>query len=180
MEGDIAFRLKRSRRARRMRLVVYGDGSVVLTTPYGLQESAVDKFLAGQKQWVLQKLEFFKRADLQAVPRRSRREYLEHKERARVLVHERIGFFNAIYNYSFNVITIRTQKSRWGSCSRKGNLNFNYRLLFLPESHQDYIIVHELCHLQEFNHSKKFWALVEKTVPAYVAIRKDLSKHPLR
>ena len=163
-----------------MRLVVYCDGSVVLTAPYGLRESIVKKFLADQKQWLLGKLSFFKKAGLRAIPRRSRREYLAHRERARSLVQERVDFFNASYGFSFNTISIRNQKSRWGSCSRKGNLNFNYRLLLLPETHQDYIIVHELCHLQEFNHSPKFWALVEKTVPDYAAIKKDLRKHPLR
>ena len=180
MDGDISYKLNRSRRARRMRLVVYCDGSVVLTTPYGLQESVGEKFLADQRRWVLQKLQFFKRAVLRAMPRRSRKEYLAHRERARALVHERVDFFNASYGFSFNAITIRDQRSRWGSCSRKGNLNFNYRTLFLPASYQDYIIVHELCHLQEFNHSKKFWELVGKTVPDYAAIKKDLRKRLLR
>jgi len=180
MEGAISYKLKRSRRARRMRLVVYCDGSVVLTTPYGLRESIVEKFLADQKQWLLTKLSFFKRAGLRAIPRRSRREYLANRERARALVQERIGVFNAHYSFSFNAISIRNQKSRWGSCSRKGNLNFNYKILSLPESHQDYIIVHELCHLQEFNHSKKFWALVQKAIPNYVAIKKNLRRHQLR
>jgi predicted metal-dependent hydrolase len=83
---------------------------------------------------------------------------------------------NAIYGYRFNRVSIRNQKTCWGSCSRKGNLNFNYRILFLPERTQNYIIAHELSHLAEFNHSKKFWALVARTSPEYAAIRKELRR----
>lgn len=101
----------------------------------------------------------------------SRRAYLKHKEQARVLAHERIAHYNTFYNFKVNRISIKNTKSRWGSCSKKGNLNFNYKIALLPAELADYVIVHELCHLAEFNHSQKFWDLVEKTIPNYKIIR---------
>ncbi|PIR82522.1 hypothetical protein COU20_01840 [Candidatus Kaiserbacteria bacterium CG10_big_fil_rev_8_21_14_0_10_59_10] len=106
--------------------------------------------------------------------RRSTRHYRVYKEAARALVHERLVHFNSIYRFTYRRVFIKNGRSRWGSCSEKGNLNFNYKVLFLPEKLSDYIIVHELCHLGEFNHSPRFWALVERTLPHHAALRKEL------
>ncbi len=73
-------------------------------------------------------------------------------------------------------IGVRNQKGRWGSCSRNGSLNFNFRVVYLPPPLVDYIVVHELCHLGELNHSKKFWSLVSQAVPDYRLMRKKLRK----
>jgi predicted metal-dependent hydrolase len=100
--------------------------------------------------------------------------YLNYKEKARDMIKERLAHYNSFYNYEYKRIAIKNHKSRWGSCSKKGNLNFNYRLVHLPQRLSDYVIVHELCHLGEFNHSKRFWALVEKTIPDWRARRKEL------
>jgi predicted metal-dependent hydrolase len=102
--------------------------------------------------------------------------YLVHKEKAREMVRERLEHYNAFYHFPYKRIAIKNQKSRWGSCSEKGNLNFNYRLVHLPPPLADYVVVHELCHLGEFNHSKRFWALVEQTVPDWRARRAALTK----
>ena len=128
----------------------------------------------------------------------NRKEYLAHKESARKLVHERLEYFNRFYGFKYNKVSIRNQKTRWGSCSRHGNLNFSYKLALLwnnPSSTEsprgelargepvesvegrrmvDYIIVHELCHLQEFNHSHTFWALVAQQFPDYKSVIKKL------
>ena len=106
--------------------------------------------------------------------RRNRRNYLKHKEQARALVHARLAYFNAHYAVVLRKVFIKNLKSRWGSCSERGNLNFNYKILFLPPEVADYIIVHELCHLREFNHSPKFWALVEEVVPNQKQLRRAL------
>ena len=103
-----------------------------------------------------------------------RRHYLKHKELARVLVKAKLEHFNQHYGFKYNRISIRNQRSRWGSCSKQGNLNFNYRIIFLPPALADYLIVHELCHLQEFNHSRAFWALVTQTIPHYQTVRREL------
>ena len=106
----------------------------------------------------------------------NRKDFLAHKERARALAKDRLAYFNGICNLSYGRISIRNQKTRWGSCSRKGNLNFNYKIVLLPPRHADYIIAHELCHLKELNHSKRFWDLVAELIPDHRAIRAELRK----
>lgn len=177
MENKIFYEVKRSRRARRTRLSVYGDGRVVVTSPFSTKQTDIEKFVADKKRWLLEKINFLKRAGSSRAGRvLTRRDYLENKNRALFLVRERVEFYNKIYGFKFNKIFIRNQKTRWGSCSKKGNLSINYKIVFLPKNHQDYIIAHELCHLKEFNHSKKFWALVAKTFPDYPDIKKELRK----
>jgi len=106
----------------------------------------------------------------------TRWDYKKYKENARSLVHKKIGELNAHYGFKVGRVSIRNTKSRWGSCSKQGNLNFNYKILFLPPHIADYIIVHELCHIKEFNHSTNFWNLVAELVPNHKAIRKELKQ----
>ncbi len=94
-------------------------------------------------------------------------QYNLHKECARALVHRRLEHWNQFYNFTYKRVSIKDTSSRWGSCSDLGNLNFNYRIVFLPIELVDYLIVHELCHLGELNHSKSFWELVSRAVPEY-------------
>ena len=125
------------------------------------------------------KIFFFKRFKKTFPKKLGKKHYLQHKNQALELATSRTHFFNETYQVVFNKIKIRNQKTRWGSCSTKGNLSFNYRILFLSEKARDYIIVHELCHLKEFNHSKNFWALVEKVFPDYAEIRKEIKNNKL-
>ena len=104
------------------------------------------------------------------------RNYLQHKNQARCLVRQRLDHYNQFYNFKYYRVSIKDQRSRWGSCSRLGNLNFNYRLAYLPDGLVDYIIVHELCHLKEFNHSPRCWQLVVQTIPDYLERRQALRK----
>src|SRR3989344_5298752 len=106
--------------------------------------------------------------------RRNSRQYLRVREYSRALVHARIRHFNASYGHPIRKIFIKNHKSRWGSCSERGNLNFNYKVFFLPAEIADYIIVHELCHLAELNHSPRFWKLVERTIPHHRVLRRRL------
>lgn len=104
----------------------------------------------------------------------SKSEYLKYKNQALDLVKNKLEHFNQFYNFKYNKVTVRNQSTRWGSCSKSGNINFNYKLALLSESLVDYVVVHELCHLGEFNHSKKFWDLVARTVPDYKERRQEL------
>lgn len=106
--------------------------------------------------------------------KKNRKEYLACKESARQLVLERIKHYNDFYQFKVGRISIKNQKSRWGSCSKKGNLNFNYKIIFLPKEVADYVVVHELCHLGQFNHSPAFWQLVAQTLPQYQELKKKL------
>ena len=100
--------------------------------------------------------------------------YLLHREAARRLAYVHIARFAPHYGVQVRSISIRDQKTRWGSCSRNGTLCFNYRIALLPPRCAEYVIVHELCHLLEFNHSRRFWGLVAKTVPEHRVIRRHL------
>ena len=127
-----------------------------------------------------------KRAGRRRVKRRrpasraSKKQYTEHKSAALALVTARLAHFNQVYGLTWKSVSIRNQKTRWGSCSRRGALHFNYRLVLLPPHLADYVIVHELCHLKEFNHSKKFWQEVERTLPDWRAARRELKKISLK
>lgn len=100
--------------------------------------------------------------------------YQEHKELARAAVHARLEYWSSHLGCTYKRVAIRNQKTRWGSCSEDGNLNFSYKLIFLPDELFDYVIVHELCHLKELNHSHRFWALVESVIPDYRMRIKEL------
>jgi predicted metal-dependent hydrolase len=102
----------------------------------------------------------------------------KYKNQALSLVTERLNYFNQFYNFTYGTIRIRNQKTRWGSCSKRGNLSFNYKIALLSPELADYIIVHELCHIGQFNHSQNFWNLVGRVLPNYQALRHAL-KHPI-
>ena len=126
--------------------------------------------------WVLSKIDYFLRLGKTVRIYGGKREYKKHREQARLFVMEKVEKINKIYNLSFGRVSIRNQKSRWGSCSKKRNLNFNYKIIFLSERLAEYIVAHELCHLQEFNHSRNFWNLLSAAVPDYQRCRKALRK----
>jgi predicted metal-dependent hydrolase len=102
--------------------------------------------------------------------------YMQYKEVARSVVVERVAYWAPICGVSVKRIAIRDQKRRWGSCSSLGNLNFNYKVLFLPACLRDYIIIHELCHLKQLNHGPLFWQEVALHCPAYLEIEAELRR----
>ncbi|NTW22566.1 M48 family metallopeptidase [Candidatus Falkowbacteria bacterium] len=121
-------------------------------------------------------------------PRRKRRvtatgaelkKYRTHREEARRRISELLIRVSSHYGLKYGRVAIRNQRRSWGSCSQAGNLNFNYRILFLPEHLQEYIVAHELCHLKEFNHGPFFWKHVSSYVPSYKKIRKELKTIPI-
>ncbi len=175
----ITYAIRQSKRARRMRLAVYCDGSVVMTTPLNLPEGVAERFITEKISWLLNKLKFFDQFKKKMEPKKNRKDYLRYKNTAYHLILAKIKYFNEIYKFKFNKINIRNQKTRWGSCSNKNNLSFNYKIINLPEQIQNYVIVHELCHLKEFNHSKKFWNLVVETIPNYLEVRNTLRRREL-
>ncbi len=167
------YELKRSKRARTMRLSVYPDARVVVTAPQLFGFGAIERFVAKHSDWISRHVE---RARTRTVVRIKKSEIPELKRRALALASARCGHFGTVYGLTYKKISIRAQKTRWGSCSRDGNLSFNYKVAVLPTHIVDYIIVHELCHRAEMNHSGKFWDLVGKTIPQHRAVRGELRR----
>lgn len=97
--------------------------------------------------------------------------------RALQRLRQRIEFYHARIGGDFGRVTVRDQRSRWGSCSSRHNLNFNWKLIMAPPQVLDYVVIHELCHLHEFNHSPRFWARVESQMPDYAIWKKWLKEH---
>ncbi|HEY8326419.1 MAG TPA: SprT family zinc-dependent metalloprotease [Ktedonobacterales bacterium] len=100
-----------------------------------------------------------------------------YRRQAHAVIDERLAHWNAHYGFTWTRVAIKEQKTRWGSCSRRGALNFNWRLLLAPLPALDYVVIHELCHLKEPNHAPAFWALVAQTCPDYREWRGWLRRH---
>lgn len=173
-QANIDYTLRVHARARRLRLSIYYDGRCVVTTPLRVTEGLVEKFLHEKSEWILGKLDHFKKANIIPPKKFSKQEIALYKKEALALAENHLAYFNQFYGFTYKKVTIRNQKTRWGSCSKAGNINFNYKIALLPPELADYIVVHELCHLGQMNHSLKFWELVARTVPEYKALRKKL------
>ncbi|MEK7539971.1 MAG: SprT family zinc-dependent metalloprotease [Patescibacteria group bacterium] len=174
--GVFEFDLRVSRRARHLRLSVAQNGAVAVTLPHCLPEFWVERFLRENAEWLQSKLRRIHSLSPPLALKGSVAEYKRYKEEARGLAKNRLEFFNQIYGFQYKRISIRNQGTRWGSCSRNKNLNFNYKVVLLPPTVADYIFVHELCHVVEMNHSRKFWAQVERTIPDWKARRRELRR----
>lgn len=176
LEGKtVCYNLKRYRTSRCVKIILHSNGEVVVTAPFWVRNKFIEKFLCEKGAWLNRKIEKAVRCGERAgVDEKS--DYMGNKEGARRLVKNKLTYFNSHYNFQYQRIAIRNQRTLWGSCSSKNNLNFNYRIVFLPEHLQNYLIVHELCHLKELNHSGKFWLLVEEKIPDYKKNRKELKE----
>ncbi|MBX4197762.1 M48 family metallopeptidase [Candidatus Parcubacteria bacterium] len=174
---EISYKIKRSRRARRVSITVHHSGEIVVTLPLLASPFVAEKFVKRKSDWIRRMQEKLrKRFANKTIINQTRKDYLKHKKRALIFIKARLEHYNRIYNFNYKRIAIKNQRSRWGSCSSKGNLNFNYALVHLPLELADYIVVHELCHLKELNHSKKFWDLVGLTIPDYKSRRMTLKR----
>ena len=178
MQEKISYQLKRSKRAKNLRLTVRCN-AVTVTAPIGVSAFFIDRFVKQKASWIKEKLSYFKGIDNSKIKRFSKKDYIKHKAEAFDLLNRRVLFFSQKHDFVFNNLRIKNQKTRWGSCSGKGNINLNYKIMFLPQEVQDYIIVHELCHLKEMNHSKRFWSLVEEIISDYKSIKSHLRKTSL-
>tara|TARA_B100001964_G_C13963139_1_gene478580 strand:+ start:88 stop:660 length:573 start_codon:yes stop_codon:yes gene_type:complete len=165
---------RKSKRAKRVSVRVYPDTSVIITVPQRIPYFFAQDFFYTNIQWIEKKVQEYTTSRISLSSSGTKEEYLQYKEVVRNIILEKIARYNAFYCFSYNRLSIRNQKTRWGSCSSDKNLNFNYQLYFLPERMIDYVVVHELCHLAELNHSQRFWQLVGQTIPAYKNIEKEM------
>lgn len=165
---NIPYRVIRSKR-KTIALHITKNGEVEVRAPYHFPENKISPFVLAHQDWILKhlnKLSAQKEA-LSTVPKLTEQELCVLREKAKILLPQRVEFYAKQMGITYGNITIRCQKTRWGSCSAKGNLNFNCLLLLTPEWVIDYVVVHELCHRKEMNHSAAFWREVEKAYPNY-------------
>lgn len=179
MTKNINYTLRQNIRAKRIKITVCYDGSVVITKPNYINQTIIDRFLADKSNWIINKINYFKTFTQKPIYKYPKNDYKIKKEQSRKLVLNRISRFNKIYQFVYNKVSIKNQQTRWGSCSSKKNLNFNYKIIYLPEKQQDYLIVHELCHLKEMNHSRRFWEQVARTIPNYKILKNSLKNQKL-
>lgn len=147
------------------------DLSVTVRAPRGASAKYIEQILQEKAAWINKHIEQMKRKRAQYESQNSRQfteqEIRELANQALEYIPKRVSYFAKIVGVDYGRITIRNQKTRWGSCSAKGNLNFNCLLMLTPPEVIDYVVVHELCHRKEMNHSKAFWSEVEKVLPDY-------------
>ena len=160
-------------------LEIKAGGEVFARIPARFSDWELKRFLEEHKGWIFDKLRLSReRKENRKAVEAPRMEEMTAAEIARMKERflERVRHYSGLMGITFGRITVRNQKTRWGSCSEKGNLNFNYLLYFLPKELLDYVVVHELAHRRHMNHSGEFWAEVEKYFPEYKESRKKLKK----
>ncbi len=173
-DKEYAYRLRRNLRSVRLRLVISADGTLRVSAPTFVTIGFIERFLRERGEWIESRLEFFHSKPKSILMQGGKRDYAKHKEQARELAQNRLQHWNQFYGFAYGRISIRDQKTRWGSCSRQGNLSFNYRIALLPPDLADYVILHELCHLGAFDHSDRFWGLMARRMPDYLKRRRAL------
>ncbi len=156
------------------------DLRVIVRAPLFVSNKDIQKFVAEKSVWIENAIEKVKVRNEQKkqnlVQKFTAEEIHSLADKALEVIPKRVEYYAKIMGVTYGRITIRNQVSRWGSCSAKGNLNFNCLLMLCPAEVMDYVVVHELCHLKEMNHSKKFWSLVERFCPEYKQHKKWLKE----
>lgn len=142
---------------------------VIIRAPIKMREKEIEKFAETKMNWIEKHLESLseKQKLLENIEPYSDEEIRSLVAKAKEIIPPKVEYFADKIGVTYNKITIRCQHTRWGSCSSKGNLNFNCLLVLLPDEIIDSVVVHELCHRKQMNHSAKFYAEIEKVFPDY-------------
>lgn len=154
------------------------DSTVTMRVPYRIANKDIERILKEKEPWIRKHQADIARRQEECEAKGESKitdsELRELADKALKYIPERVAFYAPIVGVSYGRITIRNQKTRWGSCSCKGNLNFNCLLMLAPPEVIDYVVVHELCHRKEMNHSTAFWNEVAKVLPDYKMPKKWL------
>ncbi len=158
------------------------DMQVLVRVPNRMKSSEIQRFIEEKTPWIEEHLKIMakrleEKAQKEPVQKFTNEQISEMAKKALEDIPKRCAFYAEKIGVKYNRITIRNQVSRWGSCSGKGNLNFNCLLMLCPEEIRDYVVIHELCHLIELNHSPKFWDKVSLFCPDYKIHRKWLKEN---
>ena len=160
-------------------LEITKEATVRVRAPRHMTDTQIRRFVESRRSWIetgLFKMHLRIRALGEQKPV-SEEEIQALTRQAKEVLPGKVAHYAAIVGVDYGRIFVRNQKTRWGSCSAKGNLNFNCQLMRLPEEIVDYVVVHELCHRKEMNHSPRFWAEVERILPDYKVRRLWLREH---
>ena len=180
MELKNSVRIIRSNR-KTISLQIDPDLTMTLRVPMRMSAGDIDRFLKEKEPWIRKHLERqrqkMEERDHAKKPPLRAEEIRALADQALDYIPGRAAYFAPIVGVTYGRITIRNQKTRWGSCSTKGNLNFNCLLMLTPPEVIDYVVVHELCHRKEMNHSKRFWDEVERVLPDHKNARKWLKEN---
>lgn len=150
------------------------DGTVIVRCPKRVAMDEVTRFVDSKSEWIDKHLA---KRNSQRQRKLTEQEIKVLRNHARTLITQSIQHYAPLVGVTYNQIAIRTQHTRWGSCSSKGNLNFNCLLALAPREVLDYIVVHELCHRKEMNHSERFWNEVARIMPDYKVRLQWLKEH---
>ena len=175
--NSVSYDIIRSRR-RTISLEITDEAKLLVRAPMRVPKYEIERFINEKEAWINRHIEKVKerRARLSDIEPIGRDELIRLSKEARRVLPGKVEHYANIIGVTYGRISIRNQKTVWGSCSSKGNLNFNCLLMKAPEHIQDYIVVHELCHRKEMNHSKRFWELVASVIPDHKACRKWLKE----
>ena len=179
--GEIRISVIRSAR-KSLGLEVRDANTVLGRIPTRVSDRELKGFVENHRSWILEKTEVMaereeKRKSTPAPPP----ELLSKTDRMKIQlkIGKRVRHYCEAMGVTVGYVTVKNQKTRWGSCSAKGNVNFNYQLAFLPDELLDYVVIHELAHRRHMNHSRAFWAEVEKYCPDYLERREQLKEYSL-
>jgi len=167
---------------RSISLEITPAGEVLVRAPRRMPEAEIRRFVQEKSSWLtkhLAKREADK-ATLETEGFFTEEEIKRLCKLAKKIIPEKVAYYARLMGVTYGRIAIRKQKTKWGSCSQDGNLNFNCLLMMAPPEVLDYVVVHELCHRLEMNHSARFWALVERVLPNYRISKKWLKEHGSR
>lgn len=149
---------------------IRADGTVIARAPLRMPKDRILCFLSEKASWIRMqqgKMQEREKMRQQACIHLDAAQEKELRERAKSVLAQRTAYFARQIGVTYGRITVRDQKTRWGSCSQTGNLNFNFRLILAPSEVLDYVVVHELCHRRQMNHSAQFWQEVAQVLPDY-------------
>ena len=173
------YELKRSNR-KSISVEISREAKIIVRAPLKMKKSDIDAFLNSKSEWIDKHLASVKE-NISSAPRKlTEEEKKELKKNAKKVIEKRTQYYAQIMRLDYRTISIRLQKTRFGSCSTKNNLNFNALIALMPQEILDYVIVHELSHLKEMNHSPAFWHEVEKVIPDYKTKRKWLKTNGIK